>query len=109
MIWLDAHLSPKIARWITDRFGLAATPIRDLGLKDAGDSLIWEEARKAGVVFMTKDADFEERVVRLGPPPSILWLTCGNTSEQRLKEILELRLDAAFELIRSGEALVEIR
>ena len=71
--------------------------------------MIWEEARRTGVVFMTKDADFEERVLRLGPPPHILWLTCGNTSEQRLKEILELRLLAALELVRSGEALVEIR
>ena len=109
MIWLDAHLSPRIARWITERFSLAATPIRDLGLKDAGDSVIWDAARRASVVFMTKDADFEERVLRLGPPPSVLWLTCGNTSEQRLKEILELRLLAALDLIRSGEALVEIR
>ncbi|WP_331001431.1 DUF5615 family PIN-like protein [Nostoc sp. WHI] len=48
-------------------------------------------------------------VDRLGTPPQVIWLTCGNTSNARLKEILNSTLPEALELLRSGEALVEIR
>ncbi|MEN9576200.1 MAG: hypothetical protein RL514_4055 [Verrucomicrobiota bacterium] len=108
MIWLDAHLSPRMAKWITDHFGEPVAPVRDLGLREAEDSAIWNAARQAGVIVLTKDSDFEERVRRLGPPPQIIWLTCGNTSETRLKEILTQHLPAALELLKRGEPLVEI-
>ena len=29
-LWLDAHLSPSIAPWITSTFGVAAVPVRVL-------------------------------------------------------------------------------
>lgn len=109
MIWLDAHLSPRLARWITGTFGEEAQPLRDVGLREAEDPDIWGAACKADVIVMTKDADFEERVRRLGPPPHIIWLTCGNTSEEYLKHLLAAQLPMALELIRRGEALVEIQ
>ena len=109
MIWLDAHLSPRLARWITERFGEEARPLREVGLREAEDLDIWEAARKANAIVMTKDSDFEERVRRFGPPPHIIWLTCGNTSEEHLQQLLATRLSVALDLIRSGEALVEIQ
>lgn len=57
---------------------------------------------------MTKDSDFVDLVERLGVPPQIIWLTCGNTSNARLREILNATLPEALELLQSGEALVEI-
>ncbi len=33
-IWIDAHLSPAIATWITDAFGVTALALRDFGLRD---------------------------------------------------------------------------
>jgi predicted nuclease of predicted toxin-antitoxin system len=36
-IWVDAHLSPAIATWIIDTFGVTAVALRDLGLRDAED------------------------------------------------------------------------
>lgn len=109
MIWLDAHLSPRVAKWITARFGEPALPVRDLGLREADDAAIWDAARLAKVTVLTKDADFEERVRRLGPPPHVVWLTCGNTSEARLKEILEQHLPTALALLKQGVPLVEIQ
>lgn len=58
---------------------------------------------------MTKDRDFVELVDRLGIPPQIIWLTCGNTSNSRLKEILQITLLEALEILQTGESLVEIR
>jgi len=47
-------------------------------------------------------------VDRLGTPPQIIWLTCGNTSNARLRQILSITLPEALEFLRAGEALVEI-
>ncbi|MEO0406561.1 MAG: DUF5615 family PIN-like protein [Cyanobacteria bacterium P01_A01_bin.135] len=107
-IWIDAHLSPAIATWITSNFKIAAIALRDLGLRDAEDPEIFEAAKAQSVIVMTKDRDFIDLVERLGPPPQIIWLTCGNTSNARLQEILGSVLPAALELLRSGEPLVEI-
>ena len=107
-IWLDAHLSPAIATWITNTFGLTALALRDLGLRDAEDTEIFEAAKAQGVIFMTKDSDFVDLVERLGKPPQIIWLTCGNTSNAQLREILSSVLPEALKLLSSGENLVEI-
>jgi predicted nuclease of predicted toxin-antitoxin system len=107
-IWVDAHLSPAIATWITSTFGMTALALRDIGLRDAEDPEIFEAAKAQGVIFMTKDSDFVDLVERLGAPPQIIWLTCGNTSNIRLREILSVVLPQALELLRAGEVLVEI-
>ena len=87
-VWVDAQLSPGIARWLSSRFALEAIPVRDLGLLESTDRRIFEAARTAGIVVMTKDRDFVEMVERDGPPPQVVWITSGNTSDQRLREIL---------------------
>jgi predicted nuclease of predicted toxin-antitoxin system len=108
-IWLNAHLSPAIAVWITATFGITAIAVRDLGLRESEDTDIFEAAKVAGeVILMTKDRDFIELVERYGSPPHVIWLTCGNTSNDRLKEILTATLPNAIELLRSGESVVEI-
>ncbi len=107
-IWVDAHLSPAIATWINNTFGITAFALRDVGLRDAEDFEIFEAAKAQGVILMTKDSDFVDLVDRLGTPPQIIWLTCGNTSNARLQEILTVTLPEALELLRTGEALVEI-
>ncbi len=109
MIWLDAHLSPRVADWIREILGHEATAIRELGLRDSDDHEIFERGREADVILLTKDKDFSEIVAARGSPPSVIWLRCGNTSEERLKEILSEHLDEALEFLSSGEDLVEIR
>lgn len=107
-IWVDAQLSPQLAAWITVHCGVAAFPLRELGLRDAEDELIFAEARKANAVVLTKDSDFVDLLHRHGPPPKVIWLTCGNTSNLRLQEILTLHFALAWQLLVSGEMLVEV-
>jgi predicted nuclease of predicted toxin-antitoxin system len=45
-LWLDAHLSPRIARWITERFQIVAKPLREVGFRDAEDDVIWAAAAR---------------------------------------------------------------
>jgi predicted nuclease of predicted toxin-antitoxin system len=108
MIWIDAHLSPGISVWITATFGISALALRDIGLRDAEDTEIFEAAKARNIIFMTKDSDFVDLVNRFGKPPQIILLTCGNTSNDRLKEILTSKLSEALDFLNSGEPLVEI-
>lgn len=108
IVWVDAQLSPGLARWIAATFGIEAHAIRDLGLRTAKDAEIFRAARNAGAVVMTKDSDFLVLLDRLGPPPQVLWVTCGNTSNARLREVLRAGLPSALQLLRQGEPLVEI-
>jgi len=107
-VWLDAHLAPGICAWLASEFELNATPLHELGLHDADDSEIFQAAREAGAVIMSKDADFADLVTRLGPPPSVLWLTCGNTTNAGLREFLGRTLGEALQLLHSGEPLVRL-
>ncbi len=108
IVWLDAQLPPSAAAWISDTFGVETHAVRDLGLREAKDPSIFQAARAAGAVVMTKDSDFVEMLQRLGPPPTVLWVTCGNTSNARLREILSRQLPAAVARLEGGERLIEI-
>jgi predicted nuclease of predicted toxin-antitoxin system len=83
-IWTDAQLPPAIAPWIAREFGLEVRAVRELGLRDASDLEIFLRAKRENAVVMTKDSDFVELMRRLGTPPQVIWLTCGNTSNARL-------------------------
>ena len=65
-------------------------------------------AREQAVTEMSKDADFVKLLDQLGPPPTIIWITCGNTSNAHLRDLLSSALRRAIEMIDSGESLVEI-
>ena len=109
-IWIDAHLSPAIATWINNTFeNISAFALRDLGLRDTEDIEIFEAAKVQEVIFMTKDSDFVDLVERRNAPPKIIWLTCGNTSNARLKEILSATLLDALEFLQRSEKIVEIK
>jgi len=77
-------------------------------LRDATDRRIFLAAKREGAVVMTKDSDFIRLLDELGPPPAVIWVTCGNTSNVRLEEILSRTLADAVALLNSGEKLVEI-
>lgn len=109
MIWIDAQLSPDLAPWLKESFGLDAKAVRDVGLLNADDREIYQSARKANALVMTKDVDFVVLLDELGSPPQILWITCGNTSNAFLKKVLQQTLPEALNLLKQGEPLVEIR
>lgn len=108
-LWVDAQLSPALARWMSAEPQVEATALRDLGLRDAKDSEIFERARASDVIVFTKDHDFRELLQRRGPPPRILWLSAGNSSNERVRALLARSWPTVRTLFDSGEALVELR
>ena len=107
-IWIDAQLSPSLAPWITKTFGIPSQAVRDLGMREAKDFPIFKAAREADAIVLTKDADFPHLLHQHGPPPKVIWLTCGNTSNQNVRKILSRTLPSAVKLLEAGESLVEI-
>ncbi len=108
-IWLDAQLPPALATWLASAFEIECMAVRDLGLRDSDDRAIFQAARDQGdVVVMSKDSDFVDLALRLGPPPRILWLTCGNVTNIHLRRILSEVLPAAMTMLEGGEVVVEI-
>lgn len=108
VVWLDAQLPPALAPWLSSVFGVEAHAVRVLGLLHATDSAIFNAARDAGVVVLTKDGDFVVLLERYGPPPQVVWLTCGNTSTASLRTILQDAWVRMTQLLETGVPLVEI-
>lgn len=107
-VWIDAQLPPVLAAWLTRGFGVAAVAVRDLGLRDVTDLEIFHRALQEKAVVLSKDADFAHLVQEHGAPPQIIWLTCGNTSNARLQQLLSTAFPWAQRLLQAGESLVEI-
>ena len=108
ILWIDAQLSPALALSLTSTFGISALALRDIGLRDATDREIFLAAREASATVVTKDGDFVRLLEDLGPPPQVIWITCGNTSNANLRQILTNMFPRALELLELKESLVEI-
>ena len=58
---------------------------------------------------MTKDADFLDLLEQHGPPPQVVWVTCGNTSNEHLRTLVEQLLPDILSMLERGESLIELR
>jgi predicted nuclease of predicted toxin-antitoxin system len=106
--WIDAQLSPALAPWITDTFAVEAFSVQRLGLRDASDEEIFFAARAEKAVVITKDQDFVQLLEQLGPPPKVIWVTCGNISNAQMRDVLLQNFQSALLHLQEGKSLVEI-
>ena len=58
---------------------------------------------------MTKDRDFLHLLFEQGPPPQVIWLRVGNSSNQALQAVLLRTLKEAVASLCEGAPWVEIR
>jgi len=108
-IWIDAQLSPALAAWINRTYDdIKAQSVRAAGLRDAEDEEIFQAAREANIIVMSKDSDFLNLLDRYGPPSKVIWITYGNTSNERMRRILKRTLQPAVEMLEGDEPIVEI-
>ncbi len=107
-VWVDAQLPPALAHWLRREFGIDAIHVQTLGLHQADDPPIFEAARTAADVVITKDDDFVRLLDQRGPPPRVLWVRCGNVKNATLRDILLRAWPEAAALLAAGESLVEV-
>ena len=108
-VWVDAQLPPALVRWLNEHEAIAARHVADVELLTAADVTIFEAARANLVqVIVTKDEDFLNLLDRFGPPPQVVWVTCGNVRNAELREIVMSAWPRIVELLRAGEPLIEL-
>ena len=109
-IWIDAQLSPALAGFFEREFHIPAFAVRDLGLREAKDEEIFAAARDAStaIAIVTKSEDFANLLERYGPPPQIIWITCGNTSNAYLRQLFRNVIPVTLQMLETGEPLIEI-
>jgi predicted nuclease of predicted toxin-antitoxin system len=108
IFWLDAQLPPSLAAWLQQSFAVRAQSLRELGLRDADDQTIFDRARAADAIVISKDADFVELVSRHGPPHKLIWVTCGNASNAHLRRIFQALFQQACQRLSAGASVVEL-
>jgi predicted nuclease of predicted toxin-antitoxin system len=106
--WVDAQLPPVLATWLREQFQVEAFSLRELGLRDAEDAVIFQAAQQPGIVIISKDSDFLELISRYGPPPQLIWVTCGNATNKKLQFVFSETFSTALKLLAAGQAMVEI-
>jgi predicted nuclease of predicted toxin-antitoxin system len=83
----DQNLSPRLIRLVEDLYP-GSIHVREVGLRDAEDGVIWEYAKQNGFVVISKDSDFQARSLLYGSPPKFIWLRVGNCGVRPIEEIL---------------------
>ena len=58
--------------------------------------------------MITKDRDFVQLLERLGPPPKVIWVTCGNISNAQMRDVLRQDFQITLSRLQEGKSLVEI-
>ena len=83
----DENVSHTLVGILAHEFP-GSTHVRDVGLRAAEDSQIWDHARTRGLVIVSKDTDFRERSYVEGFPPKTIWLDVGNAGTMAIAELL---------------------
>ena len=83
----DQNLSHRLPERLADIYP-ESTHVRDVGLRDVDDLVIWKYAKAHGYVIVSKDSDFQQRSLLDGGPPKFIWLRIGNCTTQRIEDLL---------------------
>lgn len=99
-IWLDANISPIIAKWMADHTGLAVKSAYILSLQSLSDQELYMKAKDSGnVIIISKDTDFPELISRQGSPPKLILLKIGNCSNKSLWNFLKQSIPEAISIL----------
>jgi len=107
-LWLDAQLPPSLAHWFGETFSVRAYSLKFLGLDRAADLEIFSKAKGEGIVLLTKDSDFLPLLDQWGPPPQIVYLRLGNSTNAFLRRYFTAKWPEVKAFLDQGLALVEV-
>jgi predicted nuclease of predicted toxin-antitoxin system len=103
---VDAQLPPGMCFRLR-QLGHEAIHVSDIGPIDATDVQIADTAIKGNLILITKDEDF--LTLRMPNRFAMLWLRCGNITNQGLALWLEPLWQDVEKMLEAGERLVELR
>jgi predicted nuclease of predicted toxin-antitoxin system len=83
----DQNLSHRLITILADDYP-DCQHVRNVGLREASDSVVWEYAKRNGFMIVSKDSDFHQRSLVLGHPPKVIWVKLGNCSTSEVMNLL---------------------
>ena len=83
----DQNLSGALAVRLAGLFPESAH-VKQIGLGQADDGLIWSHAKEHGFTVVSKDSDFQQRSMLFGWPPKVVWLRVGNCPTSRIEQLI---------------------
>ena len=103
----DQNLSYRLVHRLADVYP-DCQHVRNVGLKEAPDTEVWEFASDNGYTVVSKDADFHQRSLLLGFPPKVIWVRLGNCSTKAVEQVLRDNLEgmAHFEVDKATTFLI---
>lgn len=101
---LDQNISRRIVEQLQHDFP-GSSQVQLLGLESASDEASWQYAKEKGFTIVTKDADFQELPLLHGPPPKVIWLQCGNASNNKVLALLHSQSGQIQSLLANDEII----
>ena len=86
----DQNLSRHLRALLSDLYP-GSLQVREIGLADAADTVIWAYAIEHGLVIATKDADYRDLSLSRGHPPKVVWIRLGNGPTTEVSALLRSR------------------
>lgn len=83
----DQNLSPNLPHLLSDLFP-GSIHVREVGLREADDGVVWQYALTNGYTIVSKDSDFQQRSLLYGAPPQFVWIRLGNCSVAESAEVI---------------------
>ncbi len=103
---IDTQLPPRLSRFLeTQGFDSVHTTSYPNGHL-LTDREIMEIAERENRIVVTKDSDFMDHFLLIGPPPQVLLLTFGNIGNSDLVALFQQELSAIRLLFENGASLV---
>ena len=99
----DENLSHRLVSALSDVYPKSAH-VRDLGLKAAVDTDLWNYAKGNEFVIVSKDSDFHQRSLLLGSPPKVIWVRLGNCSTNEVARVLRNHIKDVQKFNEDGTA-----
>ena len=105
---LDENLSHRLVGPLQIAFP-GTSQVTSVGLGSADDLEVWRFAREHGFALVTKDDDFLDLAALHGPPPIVIRLALGNSSNAQVLAALQVGQPAiAAAAAQPGLAVVEL-
>ena len=98
----DQNLSHKLVRRVADLFP-NSTHVREVGLKEAEDPVVWEYAKQQSFMIVSKDSDFHQRSFILGFPPKVVWIRLGNCTTAEVEQVIRKNFESIKAFVENEE------
>ena len=83
---LDENLSQRIVARISHIYQIAH--IKEFGLEQTDDNIIWNFAQTNDYIIVSKDSDFHQKSLLWGHPPKFIYLRVGNCPTSYIIQVL---------------------